>query len=544
MLESISFTKRYILALTIIALLSTLAYFNLTNLISSQANDGRMIQLSERQKLLAQKIALAAIYYKIKDLQENMELMEKSHAMLLQEEMSSELKKVYFEAPISLNRKVEEFLAHAQRFHIHRDGRSQNFLLRNAQSIADEFDKAVGVYLVEADAKTKQLKKVELSILIFTLLTLFLEAIFIFRPADKSIYKKTKELIAEKDYSNAVIESSTNAIITLDGNLKIRTYNKMAEIIFGYTKEEMPDMDALNKIIPSRYHGMHAQGVQEFFKTMVFHHYGEVLEFEAVNKHGEEFPVRMSFGASGDTEDIAIVANIQDISKEKLKDKVMQQQAKFAALGEMIAVIAHQWRQPLAELNFNNMYIKKKQQDAALHEELQKNEEIIKFMSETIANFEDFYKKTDNSLFHPTLSIDQALRLVESVLHLKQIKLTKSIMTDRVIYGNHNSLAHVVLSIVQNMIDVIKQRDVQEPMISIELYEEEQQMILRIKDNAGGIMVEPIEDIFKPFNSKKKVPSTGIGLYMSKLVITDKFHGTITAQNCDDGAEFIITLPL
>ncbi|BDY12440.1 PAS domain-containing sensor histidine kinase [Hydrogenimonas cancrithermarum] len=544
MLTALSFTKRYVLALGIIALLSTLAYFNLNHMIESQVDDGKMINISGRQRMLSQKIALFSIYYKTKYLFENIKLMEHSHRLLVSSKMSDELKKLYFEEPVHLDKRVKEYLFHAKRFYENHDGRSLNYVLKHSQSLLYDLDRAVSIYQKEAEIKTKKLKKVEFFIFVLTLITLFFEAIFIFMPANRSINKKTKELTAEKDYSNMIIESSANAIIALDKDRKVQTYNKMAEKIFGYTKEEMIGEDSLKKIIPKKYRRLHDLGLSNFMKSGKLKHRGEVLELEGLRKDNKVFPIRIYFGKTSDKENVSIVANIQDISKEKLKDTIVQQQAKFAALGEMIAIIAHQWRQPLAQLNFNCMYIRKKLKDDELKKEISKNEEIIAFMSETISSFEDFYKKSKREIFHPEKSIAQALKLLESLFKLNQIELVKDFRSGATVYGSINSLAQVVLSILQNMIDVIKQREIQNPVIKIVLKERsDEEVELTIADNAGGIIVKPIEEIFEPFKSKKTVPSTGIGLYMSRLIIEEKFKGCITARNIDEGAMFTIILP-
>ena len=543
MFKNISFTKRYIFALSLIAFLSTLAYFNLDHLITSQANNGKMINLSSRQKIFAQKIAFYSIYYKIKELGPIVKLMKESHKQLIDAPMSDKLKKLYFSKPVMLDKKVHTYLFHAKRFNDSRDGRSLTYLLQNSNSMLKDLDKAINLYLLEARQNTDKLKQVELFIFIFTLFTLFFEAIFIFMPANRRIKQDTKDLTAQKDYSNAVIESSTNAIITLDKDLRIRTYNKMAEEIFGYSKEEMLNQSAFDKIVPRQYKILHDDGVEEFLKTLNLDKIGDVGEIEAINKEGRIFPIRISFGTSGENETIAIVANMQDITKEKLKDQLLQQQAKFAALGEMIAIIAHQWRQPLAELNFNCMYIRKKFKNSELAKDVSKSEDIIQFMSETITNFQNFYKVTQNSTFNPILSINQALEIMYSSLKLNQISLIKEIDSKITIYGNSNSLAHVVLSILQNIIDVVKNRQIDDPTIFISLKDTKTHIILKIKDNAGGIQIEPVDDIFKPFKSKKKTPSTGIGLYMSRLVIESKFKGSIEVRNIENGAEFMIKLP-
>ena len=525
-MKTINFTRRYILALTIIALLSILAYINLNKLLSDQSNDAELINMSTDQKITARQIAFYAIYYKIDKLKVNIRLMEEAHAKLTSLTMSKELSKIYYGKEIWLDNQVKKYLFHAKRFYENRDGQSQNYVLKNSQKLLVQLDKAVAIYLKEAHANTKKLKQVELLILVMTLTTLLFEALFIFMPANKSINIKTKELTKEKDYSNAVIELSTDAIITLDSEKKIRTFNRKAEDIFGYNREEMLNQTSFKNIIPTELEGDE-----------------NAKEVEAVDKKGRKFPIRISFGKSGQNRDLAIVANIQDISKEKLNDKILQQQAKFAALGEMIAIIAHQWRQPLTQLNFNCMYIKKKIKDPELIKEAEKNQEIIQFMSETITNFEDFYKKTDNSEFNPIVSINQALKIVDSTLNLNQIELIQDIDSKIKIYGNANSLAHIVLSIIQNINDVVKIRKPKNPSINILLQDKKEHIVLTITDNAGGIKVEPIDDIFKPFTSKKKTPSSGIGLYMSKLVIQNQFKGSIEAKNIKDGAKFILKLP-
>jgi signal transduction histidine kinase len=165
-------------------------------------------------------------------------------------------------------------------------------------------------------------------------------------------------------------------------------------------------------------------------------------------------------------------------------------------------------------------------------------------MSETIKNFEDFYKKSDNQEFNPAKSVEQALKIVDSIIKLKEINLNKEFFAKSNIYGNPNALAQVVLSILQNSLDVIKSRNIENPSISITTKEDANTLYITILDNAGGIKNEHIDTIFQPFKSTKTVASTGIGLYMSRLVINEKFKGTIEANNSQFGALFTIKIPL
>ena len=417
MIGKFTYTKRYILALTIIAVLSTLAYFNLTNLINSQYNSSNLINISANQRMLSQQVSLYALYYKMKNLKKHYELMKKNHKKLLSFPMNEKLKKLYFQKPVELDKKVKKYLKEAKHFYITRSGKSLTYILSHSRKLLQDLDKATQIYVKNAENSTKYLKKVEFFIYILTIVTLLFEAIFIFLP----LTKKLKE--------------------------------------------------------------------------------------------------------------------------EKIKDKILQEQSKFAALGEMIAIIAHQWRQPLTQLNYNTIFLKKLVKDENIKKELENNEEIIHFMSDTIKNFEDFYKKSDNSNFNPIISIEQVFKIVDNIIKLRDIKIIKEINSKIYIYGNSNSLAHVILSIIQNSLDAIKLREIQKPFIKITLIDSEKYILLSIEDNAGGIKETPLNKVFEPFTSKKKIPSTGIGLYMSKLIIEDKFNGKIIAENTKVGAKFTILLP-
>lgn len=541
MSKTFSFTKRYMLALLIIAFLAILAYINLNKLIDTQADDGTWIYISDHQKLLTQQIALYAIYYQTKELKNKIIELEKSHILLIANAKSKKLKNVYFEEPYNLDKKIKDFIFHAKRFYENKDGRSLNHILLNSKTLLVDLEKIVNIYLDKSTENTNKLRAFELFILISTLITLLFEALFIFMPANKSITRKTKELISEKDYSNAVIESSTDAIIAIDKNSKVRTFNKQAQKIFGLEISKIQEANFLFSIFPSNYQAKYSNNILSLMRSLEKNQ--DSLELKLIKSDKTSFPATLTFGRSKENKDLELVMHIKDISKEKLKDKIVLQQAKFAALGEMIAIIAHQWRQPLAQLNFNYMYIKNQLDNEALKKEFEKNEDIVLFMSETITNFEQFYKKTDDTLFSPTNSITQALNIIQSSFKAKKIDVTKNISTKREIFGNKNSLSQVILSILQNISDIVKIRNINNPMVSIAQKEEENKIIITIEDNAGGIKIEPIEDVFKPFISKDTKSSTGIGLYMSRLIVVDKFQGEIKAKNTKSGAKFIITIP-
>ncbi|MDR1614874.1 MAG: type IV pili methyl-accepting chemotaxis transducer N-terminal domain-containing protein [Campylobacteraceae bacterium] len=533
-------TKRYIVALTLIALLSILAYINMSYLINSQSNDGKIIDASGQQVMLSQQIALYAIYYQTQQLESSIEQMETNHKFLLSLPMSKNIERIYFKEPLNLDTKIKTYIANAKRFRDTTDGVSLTYVLRNAEPLLQKLGEASALYLKETEYRTAKLKNFEAFICFTTLFALLLEALLIFRPANAAIERKTKELIDEKNYSNTVIESSSNAIISIDTDYRIKTFNRQAERIFGFKKEEVGHVENLQKMIPKIYRSIHKRGLLSFFAKNLRRLKSRSFEMKLLNKKNEQFPCRI--GLSADENGI-IVINIENMTKEKLKNTLLHKQAKFAALGEMIAIIAHQWRQPLSELGLNNMYLKKKITQKEFEDELNKNEEIIRFMSETITNFEDFYKNAKSVWFNPKSALEQALNITEKILILKGIKLFLEICEKTKIYGQQNSLAQVILSIIQNAIDKHGTNDNLDKWIKITMKTEDKKLFLRIDDNAGGIRVKPIETIFEPFYTSKKSSSTGLGLYMSKLIINDKFGGNLSASNTKIGASFLISMP-
>jgi C4-dicarboxylate-specific signal transduction histidine kinase len=101
----------------------------------------------------------------------------------------------------------------------------------------------------------------------------------------------------------------------------------------------------------------------------------------------------------------------------------------------------------------------------------------------------------------------------------------------------------VLLNLLNNARDVLVERDVINPKVTIQLFREDHRAVLNIRDNGGGIPEDIMDKIFEPyFSTKPDDKGTGIGLYMSKMIIENKGNGKLTAKNTEDGAEFTIEI--
>jgi len=230
----------------------------------------------------------------------------------------------------------------------------------------------------------------------------------------------------------------------------------------------------------------------------------------------------------------------EEIQKNKLKEQLMYQQSKQAALGELLMNIAHQWKQPVASLSSINMLnkIRLETQDTIKHQEflesIEKSEELIIFMSDTIETFRHFYKpdtKNKNFLIHE--AVIDVLSIVEATFYFENIKIFIQNNEDEESFANANEFSQVIFSILNNSRENFKIQNIKSPEIHIEINNKQ----LNFTDNGGGIDKNIIDDIFLPFVSGHD--GTGSGLYICKNIL-EKNNATICASNTENGAKFSI----
>jgi len=233
------------------------------------------------------------------------------------------------------------------------------------------------------------------------------------------------------------------------------------------------------------------------------------------------------------------------------QQKHLINQSKFAAMGEMLAMIAHQWRQPLNViiLNLNsikimvdNKKIKKVEFDAIIENVT----ETVDHMNTTIDDFRDFLKKEETVEDIPLLDLlITPKNLIEAELNNSKVKFTidSNIDTDQKISLDKSKFFQVIMNLYKNSIDEFKKIERDNPYIIATLFEVDNSLVISIEDNAGGIPLDIFDKIFDPYFSTKGKNGTGLGLYMSKRIIEEYIHGTIEAINTQKGVKFTLTIP-
>jgi C4-dicarboxylate-specific signal transduction histidine kinase len=229
------------------------------------------------------------------------------------------------------------------------------------------------------------------------------------------------------------------------------------------------------------------------------------------------------------------------------KERMLIQQSRQAAMGEMIGNIAHQWRQPLNTLGLYTQRLGFYYGQPIFNKEfldtsVAKSMEIIQHMSKTIDDFRNYFKPDKEMIdFNAREVVKNTLSLLEGSFQNPKISIEIIEKDNTVINGHKNEFAQVLLNILVNARDVVVEREIADATVTITICREGHFSVITISDNAGGISEEYINKVFDPyFTTKGPQQGTGIGLFMSKTIIEKNMRGKLSVQNIDNGAEFRI----
>ena len=225
------------------------------------------------------------------------------------------------------------------------------------------------------------------------------------------------------------------------------------------------------------------------------------------------------------------------LNKSQEKDRLLAQQQKMVSMGQMIENIAHQWRQPLSVISTNASAIKvKKEMNLLQDDELIKTVDQIvntsKYLSQTIDDFRYFFKpQKDKEVFNLNSSIEKCLDLISQNFIQKDIKIIYKPNYIEAL-GYETEFIQVLINILNNSKDAFEQNNIKKKLIFIYLQIINNKIHLEIYDNALGLSDDILDKVFEPyFTTKHKSSGTGIGLYMSKEIISRHMDGDISIKN-------------
>ena len=383
---------------------------------------------------------------------------------------------------------------------------------------------------------------------------------------DISEHKRTEEVLRQSEERFRTIANYTyNWENWIDPDGRLLWVNPGVERLTGYTPEEcyaMADFP-IGIAYPDD-------------RAMVARHFAETLsgagqrplEFRILHKDGMVFWGEVSLqqvhdangayiGHRSSVRNVTGQRQINDTLEQRIKEGIAQnmaqerlliQQARHAAMGEMIGNIAHQWRQPLNALGLVVQNIAFDYQEGILDQDALAEYkttalDTVQKMSRTIDDFRNFFRPIQsNEVFSVGLPIREALNLIDAGLQSNAITVTVNSAEDIKVLGSSNEFAQVMLNLLTNAKDALLDKNAPLKTIEISACMENHQAVIRVRDNGGGVPVESMDKIFDPYFSTKTC-STGIGLYMTRMIVEQHMRGKITCHNTEDGAEFTLTLP-
>jgi len=366
------------------------------------------------------------------------------------------------------------------------------------------------------------------------------------------IYQSNKALSESESMLNNIFNVANIGICLLDEFGKHIRFNKKYYEMLGYMGYELANIN-FEELLHKDFHSIAKQAFKQLQDGIIDEY---VNEWDIVNKRGNRVNVLVNTCVikSGMLNKNVLVTmtditNIKQSQKRFVEQQQMLvQQSKLAAMGEMLGNIAHQWRQPLSNISGLLINLQTSSMCGSLDEEnidkfCTECSDLLTYMSHTIEDFVSFYQyKRKKEVFDIFETCLKAVSIVKSSYAFYGIEIEAS--GDSISYdGYPNEFSQALLNLLSNAKDILVERQIVKPKVNIIIKECDGEIIVMVKDNGGGIKARPMDKIFEPyFSSKKSGMGTGIGLYMSKIIIEVRMKGNITVYNDKQGAVFEIKL--
>jgi len=395
--------------------------------------------------------------------------------------------------------------------------------------------------------------------------------------------KQTQQDLRRIDVSKEVLSAINNGIIILDSSLQVYYYNKWMELHTQH-KEDYVIGKKLNEIFPTINTKTLIRKIQTAIKIQtptyytastsnylipikinqiknpLFEYMQQDISIIPLKEHKELVSLIITDQTNMANTNALLQSNIKKVKElnkalieEKKKTDFQHKQllsnSRSAAMGEMISMIAHQWRQPLSLINTVIATIKVNKELGQLNDELinksiDKIEKTTHFLSHTIDDFRDYFKPNKiTTKVNISNIFEKSLFFLKNELKQTNIDYKIEIEPDISIITYKNELLQCIINILKNSLDAFEEHNIENKEISVLVKQHKNNVHIDIIDNAGGIEKKNLEKVFEPYFSTKSKNGTGLGLYMCKTIITEHIEGNISLESDQNGTKVAIELP-
>ncbi len=350
--------------------------------------------------------------------------------------------------------------------------------------------------------------------------------------------KNQKDTLQEslENFKN-IFDTTMEMIVLTDKQDNIVDINQSGVNMLGYSKKSELIGSAIHKhIVPSDL---------EFVLASRRENNSHMIDMGLLKKDGTALPVlargRDIMYAGKEVR----LSTLMDLAEIKEKEQQLIQKSRLAQMGEMLSMIAHQWRQPLTAISSSSIALELKAELGNIDKEtiVKNSKKISKYtqnLSNTIDEFRNFFKPDRNKedILYTEL-INSVLCIAKGSITNQNIELIKELNSNATLHVYRNELIQVILNLIRNAEDILLDREIENPKITIKT----DNRCLTVSDNAGGVPDDIMDKIFDPyFSTKLEKNGTGLGLYMSKTIIEDHCAGKLSVMNDENGAVFKISL--
>jgi len=356
----------------------------------------------------------------------------------------------------------------------------------------------------------------------------------------KELHKAKSQLELSLDSFKSLLNFTVDGIFILK-NRKIIFFNNQAVRMFKYKKQNLLNI-SVEKLFSLNHN----------FDEILIESKKTSIEINATNAKNRSFPILIRSKEILFENEKTTILSIIDLTKIRQRERLFLQQSKIASLSEMLGNIAHQWRQPLSFISTAVTGLKIQKEFNQLEEDMffktiDEIEEKTQYLSKIINDFQ-YYLNGEKIIkeFDTKDCIEQALGVLNDSFLQNKIEVVKELALDFKIISNENELNQVLIHILNNAKDAIIKNNIDDKSIYINSYKKDENLIIEITDNAGGIDKKILDKIFDPyFTTKHQSQGTGLGLYMTHKIVTQNLRGKIDVKNYkNDSTKVSLQIPI
>lgn len=355
----------------------------------------------------------------------------------------------------------------------------------------------------------------------------------------KKYKKKNDELINSNQNFIDLLDTAIEAIAIFDENNILVRLNNSGKVMFNHYFQEKDEQKKIDDFIPKNL----ISEVKDKLKNKIL----EPFEINLLRSDKSIFPALIAGKTILKKNKVHSIITIVDLTQIKLQNEFIQQQSKLAQMGELLSMIAHQWRQPLTAISAASENLKLKSilneiDDKIIETTTSDINTYTSYLSNTINDFKNFYKT--NKLRETTNLnelVKRSLNIIGDSISFKNIEIIKNLDSTTQIKTYISEVTQVLLAFLQNAEDILLDKEIENPYIKINTFEDEKFLYLEIIDNGGGIPENILDKIFEPyFSTKHEKNGTGLGLYFAKSIIENNCKALLTVRNNSNEAIFSI----